>query len=752
MYLYSSTILTLNRVIVLGHMKRIWFLILVLFSCSSPESTKQDQVSTGDAETEAMVEELRQLVINGNPRVYYHWNNRLADLYKSQIELAPNNQKINIWFQYCAQLLNAGKQDQVINEIEQFLKDRNLTYEELLNPDTKLLLELLALAYLRKGEIDNCQINHNAFSCIVPLQEPAFHADKVGSQGAIRIYSLLQEKFPSEKYKWLIHLAQMTLGTNPNEVQEPFSLPYPNSAMEDLNFTAFNEVAMDLGLAQNGLSGGVIADDFNQDGWLDLFMTSYGMKDQCNLFINTGSSFENKTQEAGLSGIVSGLNCVQADYDNDGDIDILVLRGGWLDSGGNHPNSLLQNDGNGHFKDVTRSAGLYSLHPTQTAAWADVNRDGYLDLFIGNESKGPNSHPCELYINQQDGTFLEAAAEYGLGDLLSYVKGVSFGDINNDKWPDLYISSLTGMNKLFINQNGSFVDGSDQAGVGAPVFSFPCWFFDINNDGLEDIFVSSYDLKNQYDIAGDYARELLGKAPKGEESKLYINNGNGSFEDRSMSYGLNKSFYTMGCNYGDLDNDGWKDFYLGTGAPDFSTIVPNRMFRNLDGQGFSEVTSAGRFGHIQKGHGITFADFDRDGDQDIYAVMGGAFEGDVFTNVLFDNPLNQNDWLVICLEGVQTNRFGVGSKIKVTLDSGRTIWHTISSGASFGANPMQASIGLGPEATIASVEVFWQNGTDQSYSGIKKNGRYLLKEGSAAAEQLDYSSTQFEKGSHQHHH
>ena len=208
----------------------------------------------------------------------------------------------------------------------------------------------------------------------------------------------------------------------------------------------------------------------------------------------------------------------------------------------------------------------------------------------------------------------------------------------------------------------------------------------------------------------------------------------------------------MGCNYGDLDNDGWKDFYLGTGAPDFSTIVPNRMFRNLDGQGFSEVTSAGRFGHIQKGHGITFADFDRDGDQDIYAIMGGAFEGDVFTNILFDNPLNQNDWLVLCLEGVQTNRFGVGSKIKITLESGRAIWHTINTGASFGANPMQATIGLGPDAAVASVEVFWQNGTDQSYSGIIKNGRYLLKEGSAVAEQLDYSSARFEKSSHQHHH
>lgn len=744
--------LTLNRVIVLGHMKRIWFLILVLFSCSSPESTKREKVYESDPETAEMVEELRQLVINGNPRVYYHWNNRLADLYKTQLDAAPDNQKINIWFQYCAQLLNAGKQDQVINEIEQFLSNRSLNYESLIQPATKPLLELLALAYLRKGEIENCQANHNSYSCIVPLQEPAFHADKYGSQKAIEVYSILQDNFPKDKYKWLINLAYMTLGEYPTGVDSKYRLEFPNQYLEDLEFPAFEDIAIGLGLAENGLSGSVCADDFNQDGLIDLFMTSYGMKDQCKLFFNTGSRFEDRTIESGLKGIVSGLNCMQADYDNDGDLDILVLRGAWLDNGGLHPNSLLQNDGTGRFSDVTRSAGIYSLHPTQAAAWADVNRDGYLDLFIGNESKGNNLNPCEMYINQKDGTFKEMSEQLGLGGQLIFPKGVSFGDVNNDKWPDLFISNLAGANRLFINRNGQFEDVAAKAGVLLPDYSFPCWFFDVNNDGWDDIFVSSYDVPNQLDVADDFALELQGKKPVGEVSRLFINNGDETYTDRSQTFGVDKSFYAMGCNFGDLDNDGWKDFYLGTGAPDLSTIVPNRMYRNIGGTSFSEVTSVGRFGHIQKGHGITFADFDQDGDQDIYAVMGGAFEGDLFTNVLFENPIHQNDWVIFKLQGVQTNFYGIGSKIKITLESGRVIWHTVNTGASFGANPIQASIGLGSDAAIASVKVFWQNGTDQSYSGIKKNGRYLLIEGTAAAKQLDYSSTQFEKGSHQHHH
>ena len=130
------------------------------------------------------------------------------------------------------------------------------------------------------------------------------------------------------------------------------------------------------------------------------------MEDQCKLFFNTGYGFEDVTRKAGLNGILSGLNCLHADYNNDGHIDILILRGAWLGTSGNHPNSLLRNNGDGTFSDVSKSSGILSFYPTQTASWADVNRDGYLDLFIGNESKPNQYNHCELFINQGNGCLL----------------------------------------------------------------------------------------------------------------------------------------------------------------------------------------------------------------------------------------------------------------------------------------------------------------------------------------------------------
>lgn len=703
-------------------------------------------------ETRRMVETLQALVRDGDPANYYHWNSRLAEQLKARLGQGTMTEQRSTWYFYCQQLLYAGQSQACINELEQYLHQLDRPYPELLTDVTRPLFELLALAYLRLGEQQNCQLHHTPQSCIVPFKEGAIHKLKVGSQNAIELYTLLMDRYPSEKNKWLLNIAYMTLGLHPQSVPEVYLIDIPNYETERQTFPDFQDIAMRLGVAVNGLSGGVCVEDFNNDGFLDIFTTSYGMEDNVQLFFSDmDGGFINVTQTAGLQGIVSGLNCLHADYDNDGFRDILILRGAWLGKGGAHPNSLLRNMGNGTFQDVTESSGLLSYHPTQTASWGDFDKDGHLDLFIGNESQGDQLHACELYRNNGNGTFSEVASQHGLGQIRGYVKGCVWGDINNDGWMDLYVSVLGGYNLLFKNEEGHFKEISLTAGVVQPVFSFPCWFWDVNNDGLEDIFVSGYDAAHLDDLAGDYAKELQGLPVSTAKPKLYLNNGDETFREVSERYGIDRTMYSMGSNYGDLDNDGLLDFYVGTGAPGLTTIVPNRMFRNVSGSSFEEVTSAGNFGHIQKGHGVAFADFDRDGDQDIYAVVGGALEGDTFTNILYENPISDNNWIIIELQGSETSKDAIGTRLELSLDDGRKLYRTISTGGSFGASPLQQEIGLGQALSIETLIVHWTNSQPQTFEDIEVNRRIRIKEGRDAIESTSYNHTPF-KLKHVHNH
>ena len=708
---------------------------------NSQEPFKQYS-SEKSSDTFSMVDTLKTMYLEGNPINYYHWNEKLADVYLAEISKVEPEKKIITWFKYCQQLLKAGKIQSCINEIESLIIRQQLTYQDLITKDLLPIIDLLAISYLRLGEVNNCQNNHNSYSCILPLKNEAFHIDVNGSTKAIEIYTQIYEKFPNDNYKWLLNLAHMSIGEHPNNVPERYRINYPNWSIEQKKIKAFKEVSSKLGIAQDGLSGGVSIDDFNNDGLLDIFITSYGMSDQSKLYTNTSNGFIDTTEEAGLTGIVSGLNCIHADYDNDGNIDIFVLRGAWLGEGGNHPNSLLKNNGDGTFTDVTKSAGLLSFHPTQTASWADVNNDGYLDLFVGNESNEKQSHPCELYINQKDGSFIEESSNYNLSSIEGFVKGVVFGDINNDKWPDLYISVMGGNNLLFKNNFGKFENISETAGVQGPNFSFPTWFWDVNNDGFNDILVASYDTRNIQNVAGDFVKELQGEKVLSDKSKLYINNGDETFSEQSNAFNIDKSFYAMGSNFGDLDNDGWLDFYIGTGSPEFTSVVPNRMFRNVDGISFEEVTSAGGFGHIQKGHGVSFADLDNDGDQDIYAVLGGAYQGDNYTNVCFENPTFENNWVILNLEGVQSNRSAIGTKLKLDLDNGRTIFYTINTGGSFGSNSLQAEIGLGQSKMIQTLTIIWPSSDTQIFNSVAVNKKHKLSEGQNKLIEVPYEKVQ----------
>jgi hypothetical protein len=217
-----------------------------------------------------------------------------------------------------------------------------------------------------------------------------------------------------------------------------------------------------------------------------------------------------------------------------------------------------------------------------------------------------------------------------------------------------------------------------------------------------------------------------------DHSHLYRNNRDGTFSDVTQAARLNKVMLGMGLNFGDLDNDGYLDFYAGTGNPDLTTLIPNRMFRNASGKFFQEVTHSGNFGHLQKGHGIAFADINNDGTQDVFAQMGAAYTGDTAYSSLYANPGHGNHWLTLQLEGVQTNRGAYGARIKVTVRTAhgtRDIYKTVGPGASFGCNPRRQEIGLGKAEKIETVGIYWPvSRKTQTLQGLKPNSFYRIRE------------------------
>jgi hypothetical protein len=362
--------------------------------------------------------------------------------------------------------------------------------------------------------------------------------------------------------------------------------------------------------------------------------------------------------------------------------------------------SLLRNNGNGTFTDVTVEAGLDAAVNSISAMWADYDNDGFLDLFVCCERQ-----PNRLYHNRGDGTFEEVAPKAGVMGTGKHTKGAAW---------------LNGTGTLYRNnRNGTFTDVSAQLGIDGPKAGFACWAWDYDNDGWPDIFATCYEK-----TVGDIVKGLLGKPHSLATSKLYRNLEGKGFQDVTQEAGLDMVFATMGCNFADFDNDGFLDIYLGTGDPGLSTLIPNRMFRNLGGKRFVEITGSSGTGHLQKGHGVACGDWDRDGNIDIAIELGGAIPGDQYHNVLFQNPGQGNNSITVKLVGKKTNRAAIGARIKVVTSGEHplTLYRHVTSGSSFGSNPLEQTIGVGKADTVALLEIYWPTtGTTQTFRDVKAN-------------------------------
>ena len=487
--------------------------------------------------------------------------------------------------------------------------------QNLLRADLPIRLRFqLGVSHLRVGETQNCCLRSNPESCILPIREGGIHTEPEGSRQAIRYFTQVLKESSSDSMaylesRWLLNIAHMTLGSYPEGVPRDYLIP-PKVFQSDDSFPRFHNIAADLGLDTFNLAGGACADDFNNDGYLDLVVSTWDPAEQMRFFVNNGD---------------------------------------------------------GTFSDVARQAGVTNDRWTKAVIWGDYDEDGYSDLYVSN-----------------------------------------FWELNR-----LYRN----------NRDGTFTDVADKLGVTHPMASFPSWFWDFDNDGVLDLYVTAFTA-----IVADLAAASLDLPFETELPRLYRGDGQGGFEEISQQQDLDRPAAPMGSNFGDLDNDGFLDFYLGTGTPDYHDLMPNLMYHNQRGKRFADVSIAGGFAHLQKGHGIIFADFDHDGDQDIFEQMGGAYAGDKYGDALYENPGFGHHWITIQLVGVRSNRSAIGARIRLDVEEQgkpRAIFKTVNSGGTFGANPLRQTIGLGRASKIKRLEIFWPTTGETQVFGDVPADRFI---------------------------
>lgn len=489
------------------------------------------------------------------------------------------------------------------------------------------------------------------------------------------------------------------------------------------------------------MTGGVAVFDYDNDGLLDIFFTngaaipsleksdpSYSNR----LFHNNGNgTFTDVTEKAGLQGMGYSMGVAAGDYDNDGFVDLYIT--------GVNRNQLFHNNGDGTFTDVTDKAGVGGIVPklgkawSVAAGWFDYNNDGLLDLFVVNYLNYTikTATPCVqqgipaycspvdflgmpniLYRNNGDGTFTDISEQSHISQYVGKGMGLAFADYDNDGFTDIFVSNDTFENYLFHNnRDGTFTNVAMLAGVsynafGNSIAGMGADFRDIDNDGKPDVFET---------------------AMFGEGFPLYKNLGEGQFQDMTSAAGLSaltSRSTAWGVGVFDFDNDGQKDLFTANSDILDNSMelahrpfaLPNRVFRNKGHLTFEDVSSqAGKSFSVAAPHrGAAFGDLNNDGKIDVVVTILNAPP-----EIWMNHSSNRNHWIILKLVGVKSNRDGLGTKIKISTTTGTQFNQATTALSYNSSSDKSVHFGLGSADTIESIELTWPSGIKQILKNVK---------------------------------
>ena len=499
---------------------------------------------------------------------------------------------------------------------------------------------LLGVAALRRGELENCVACVGPSSCIFPIAPEAVHQFPSGSRAAIEHFQAYLKQRPEDLgVRWLLNVAYMTLGEYPAGVPEEYLVPLDRFRSPCCRPTGSTTSPREVGprrpRPEHGR--GIRFDDFTGDGLPDIFFSPATADRGASLFVNRGDGPSRNGRRRSRPGEPGHVAERPARRLRQRRRPRCPAPPGRLGRPGADVPAAQHGRRSVRGRDRAPRASREPI-ASQSAAWGDYDNDGKLDLYVVRRVPS-RTRPDRIATCAGSTTTMATArsptSPTGRGHQRGWAKGAAWGDYDDDGRLDLYVSNMRRPQPALPQRGRRHLHRRRPRSRAWPSRSTAsrCWFWDYDNDGRLDLFVCGY---SPGSTTSSPTPRPARPPPSGPGSTATW--ATASSADVTAEAGLDRVMLPMGSNFGDIDNDGFLDMYLGTGRPVYSSLVPNLMFKNVEGRRFEDVTEATGTGHLQKGHGVSFADWDGDGDLDLFVEIGGAAPGDQAHNVLFQNP------------------------------------------------------------------------------------------------------------------